>query len=76
MDYDLLLYKFEQIKDELITGGFKMYSCDIDQICGLQRWKFRHKDGRRRTLYLCSHYRAYLLLTEFDKILIHLKADD
>lgn len=75
MNYDSLLDKFEHIKEELVSVGFSMYSCDIDQICGLQRWKFRHADGRKRVLYLCSHYRAYLLLTDDDKILIHLKAD-
>ena len=75
MDYDSLLDKFELIKEQLIRKGFKMYSCDIDNICGWQRWKFRHADGRKRFLYLCSHYRAYLLLTDDSRIFIHLKAD-
>lgn len=75
MDYDLLLDKFENIKNELLSSGFIMYACEIDQICGFERWQFIHKDGRKRILYWCSHYRAYLLLTDDNKIIIHLKAD-
>lgn len=76
MNFNDLVDKCEDIKRRLIDEGYSCYDYSFDPINDFKYWSFWHKDGRRRVLYLSSHYRALVLMSKLGQIILKLKADN